>query len=85
MTLSFEEAYARLEQILEKMNSGKVTLEDSLSLYEEADVLMRACNQQLIEAEKKIEILLKNRNGELVTNEKKEPQTQPFTPSSYVG
>ena len=38
--MTFETAYARLEEILEKMNSGKITLEDSLKLYEEADVKM---------------------------------------------
>ena len=79
-TLSFESAYARLEEILEKMNSGKVSLEDSLTLYEEADGLIVRCSKQLSSAEKKIELLMKNREGELLTDASGKPQTQEFTP-----
>jgi exodeoxyribonuclease VII small subunit len=78
--LSFEAAYARLEEILEKMNSGKVSLEDSLKLYEEADRLISWTNKQLMQAEKKIEILVKNREGELACDEKGRPLTQEFSP-----
>jgi exodeoxyribonuclease VII small subunit len=76
--LSFEASYARLEEILEKMNSGKVSLEDSLKLYEEADRLINGCSKRLTEAEKKIEILMKNRDGELLVDEQGRPQSQPF-------
>lgn len=75
---SFEAAYARLEEILEKMNSGKVSLEDSLKLYEEADRLIHWCSKRLNEAEKKIEVLVKTRDGELAVDEQSHPQTQPF-------
>jgi exodeoxyribonuclease VII small subunit len=75
----FEEAYARLEQILEKMNSGKLSLDDSLKLYEEADVLIAACQKRLTEAEHKIEILIKNRSGELALNTNGTPTTQEFS------
>lgn len=78
-SLSFETAYARLEEILEKMNSGKVSLEDSLKLYEESDRLISWCSKQLNDAEKKIEVLMKNREGQLQMNEQGRPQTQPFT------
>jgi exodeoxyribonuclease VII small subunit len=81
-SLSFETAYARLEEILEKMNSGKVSLEDSLKLYEEADRLIHWCSKRLNEAEKKIEVLIKNREGNLSLNEQGQPQTQPFAASS---
>lgn len=76
--LSFEAAYARLEEILEKMNSGKVSLEDSLKLYEEADCLIGLCSKRLTDAEKKIEILVKNRDAELQLSEQGRPLTQPF-------
>jgi exodeoxyribonuclease VII small subunit len=76
---SFEHAYARLEQILEKMNSGKVSLDESLKLYEEADLLITACSKRLNEAEQKIETLIKNRQGELELNERGEPLTQSFS------
>lgn len=80
--LSFEEAYARLEQILESMNSGKLSLEQSLKMYEEADKLISSCNQKLHEAEQKIEILVKNRNGEVSLNEEGRPMTEAFSPQS---
>lgn len=79
---SFEAAYARLEEILEKMNSGKVTLEDSLKLYEEADQLISWCSKRLTEAEKKIEILVKNRDSEIQLDAQGRPQTQPFATAS---
>ncbi len=77
-TLSFESAYSRLEEILEKMNAGKVSLEDSLKLYEEADRLINWCSKQLTDAEKKIEVLVKNREGEVMLGEQGRPLTQPF-------
>ena len=76
--MQFETAYARLEEILEKIHSGKVSLEDSLKLYEEADCLIRSCSTRLNEAEKKIEILVKNRVGQLNLNQEGQPQTMPF-------
>lgn len=77
--MNFEEAYKRLEEILEKMNSGKASLDDSLKLYEEADKLIASCNKRLNEAEKKIEMLLKQRSGELVLDAEGNPQTQDLT------
>lgn len=62
---SFEKAYTRLEEILEKMNSGTISLEDSLALYEEADKLIANCTKRLDEAEKRIQTLVKNREGEV--------------------
>jgi len=76
--ITFEAAYTRLEEILEKMNAGKVSLEESLKLYEEADRLIAWSNKKLSDAEKKIEILVKNREGELSFDEKGRPLTQEF-------
>jgi exodeoxyribonuclease VII small subunit len=76
---SFEQAYSRLEQILEKMNSGKASLDESLKLYEEADQLIASCSKRLNEAEQKIEILIKNRQGELELSEQGQPLSQPFS------
>jgi exodeoxyribonuclease VII small subunit len=76
--LSFEDAFARLEQILEKMNSGAVGLDESLKLYEEADKLIVSCSKRLNDAERKIEILVKNRNGELALGPDQKPITQEF-------
>lgn len=77
-SMSFEAAYARLEEILEKMNSGKASLEDSLKLYEEADRLINWCSKQLTEAEKKIETLIKSREGEVLVDEQGYPEKQAF-------
>lgn len=81
-SFSFEQAYARLEKILEQMNSGKISLDESLTLYEEADCLIASCNTRLNEAEQKIELLIKNRSGELAVDENQKPLTQPFIPEA---
>lgn len=60
---SFEKAYARLEEILQKLNNGECPLEESLKLFEEADSLINAAGKRLVEAEQKIQILIKNRSG----------------------
>lgn len=75
---NFEKALGRLEEILEKMNSGTTTLDESLALFEEADKLISNCNKRLNEAEKKIEILIKNRNGDLALNNEQKPMSQNF-------
>jgi exodeoxyribonuclease VII small subunit len=77
--LSFEEAYSRLEKILEKMGSASVSLEESISLYEEADTLLNLCNAKLDGAEKKIQIMIKSRTGEVVYGEDGKPLVEDFT------
>lgn len=78
-TTSFETAFQRLEQILELLNSGDIPLDESLKLYEEADQLINYCGKRLNNAEKKIEILIKQRNGELTLGEGNQPMTEPFS------
>lgn len=76
---TFEAAFARLEEILERMNSGGTTLDESLKLYEEADKLISLCNKRLIDAERKIEVLIKNRSGDLIQGNDQKPLTQDFS------
>lgn len=76
-TLSFEKAFERLEQILEKMNSGKTPLEESLKLFEEAEKLIRTCSNRLTSAEQKIEQLIKQK-GEIALDAEQNPKTEPF-------
>lgn len=76
--LSFEAAFARLEEILEKMNSGSIGLDESLKLYEEADKLITMCQKRLVDAERKIETLVKNRNGEVMLGADQKPIVQEF-------
>lgn len=73
---SFEKAFERLEHILEQLNSGKVGLEDALKLYEEADRLILQCQKKLNDAEKKIELLIKNRSGEVALGPDGKPLTE---------
>jgi exodeoxyribonuclease VII small subunit len=54
---TFEEALARLEEIVRALESGQSKLEDSLALYEEGIRLARACNEKLDGAEQKIKML----------------------------
>jgi exodeoxyribonuclease VII small subunit len=56
--LNFEQAMKRLEQIVESLEEGNLTLEDSLKIFEEGVKLSRLCSRKLEEAEKKVEILL---------------------------
>ena len=74
--INFEKAFTRLEEILETMNSGKASLDDSLALYEEADKLIIACGKRLTDAENKIEVLMKNRAGELALDPSGRPMTE---------
>jgi exodeoxyribonuclease VII small subunit len=59
----FEASMARLEEIVQELEKGDVPLEQSLKLFEEGIRLSRICNKRLEEAERKVEILLKDQNG----------------------
>jgi exodeoxyribonuclease VII small subunit len=73
--MSFEQAFHRLEVILERMNAQDVPLEESLTLFEEANSLITVCHKRLVCAEKRIEVLVKNRQGELSLSPSGQPQT----------
>lgn len=73
---NFEAAFKRLEAILERMNSNTVSLDESLKLFEEADKLITVCNARLNHAERKIEMLIKTRNGDLTLGTDLKPMTQ---------
>ncbi len=79
--LTFENAFSRLEEILEKMNSGALALDESIRLYEEADSLIHLCNKRLSQAETKIEMLVKNREGDLQLSSNGTALTESFSPS----
>ena len=52
--MSFEEAFAELNKILENFENGEVSLETSISLYEKGMLLKNHCDQKLQNAEMKI-------------------------------
>ena len=80
--LTFEEAFVRLEKILDTMNEGNLPLEESIKLFEEGNKLVTFCDQYLHSAEQKVEKLLKDRNDELILDENKEPICEPFSEES---
>ena len=63
--LKFEEAIADLEQVVEQLESGDLSLEDSLEAFEKGVGLVRYCNQKLSQVEKKVELLVKDKQGQL--------------------
>ena len=58
--ISFEEALDRLEQIVKKLDGGNAKLEETLSLYEESNELVKYCSRLLDEAEQKVTFLEPN-------------------------
>ena len=61
----FESALEELVEVVEQLESGELSLEDSLSAFEKGVGLVRFCNQKLNEVEKKIEMLVKDKEGKL--------------------
>lgn len=62
---SFEEALARLEEIVTLLERGEVPLEDGLCLFEEGVVLSRRCHEMLRSAEARISRLVREEEGGL--------------------
>ena len=54
---TFEQLYARLEEITERMEQGDLSLEQSVALYEEGMTLAQQCQRLLGDAEQRIETL----------------------------
>ena len=76
----FEQALEALEKLVERLEKGELTLEESLRLYEEGVRLSRLCHEKLEEAEGKIEMLLKDAKGEPLLDAKGRPRTRPLPP-----
>lgn len=64
MTVNFEKTLEKLDKIVEKMESGKLPLEESLKIFEEGIALTRICHKALAEAEQKVQILLETEGHE---------------------
>ncbi|TRX73108.1 exodeoxyribonuclease VII small subunit [Pseudomonas mangiferae] len=62
--LDFEQSLADLQQLVERLESGELSLEDSLTAFEQGVRLTRECQAALTQAEQKVQILLE-RDGEL--------------------
>lgn len=66
--LTYEQAYKRLEEIVEKLENGSVLLEESMKLFEEGTKLANFCNSKLNAAEQKFTQLI-TENSESDNNE----------------
>jgi len=60
----FEDALAELETIVEKLENGEQSLEESLERFERGVSLSRFCQQSLSDAEQKVKVLLKDDDGD---------------------
>jgi exodeoxyribonuclease VII small subunit len=61
----FEASLDRLEEIVRTLESGEMPLEEALEVFEEGVRLSRFCHKLLSQAERRVEILLRNEEGEI--------------------
>ena len=71
---SFEASLEALEQIVRQLESGDLPLEKSLELFEQGIRLSRECQERLSQAERRIEILLRDNQGRPVVSAFAEPK-----------
>ncbi len=69
----FEAALKELEGIVEQLENGDLPLERALELFERGVKLSRECQKRLEEAERKVEILVKNASGDYEIQPFEEP------------
>lgn len=72
--VKFEEYLAKLEKTVAELEGGDLTLDESLARYEEGVKALKRCYEILRDAEKRVELLLKNEEGGLTT--------EPFEPDA---
>jgi len=67
--LNFEETMKELEQVVQKLENGELNLDDSIKEFEKGMELSKSASKYLEYAEKKITILVKDKDGELIEEE----------------
>lgn len=60
---NFEQTLARLEEIVKKMESGKISLDESIEIYQEGIKLAKQCSNMLEEAEGKVMAIVNKEQG----------------------
>lgn len=66
---SFEDALGEIKVIIEKLEGGNLSLEESLTIFERGVGLITLCHKKLSEVQKKVEILVEGMNGEILQKE----------------
>ena len=59
----FETALKKLEEVVKKLEGGELSLDDSLKAFEEGVKLSGFCSRKLNDAEKRVEVLIKQKDG----------------------
>ena len=72
-TRTFEASLEALERIVQQLEDGDLPLEKSLELFEQGIRLSRECQERLTQAERRIEVLLRDNQGRPVATPFKEP------------
>jgi len=83
-TLKFEDAMARLETIVSELEKGDLPLDESLKIFEEGVRLSKSCLKMLDDTERKVEILIQEKNGKkrlraLTTGDEEADEPTPST------
>jgi exodeoxyribonuclease VII small subunit len=73
---TFESSLEELERIVRELEQGELTLEKSLELFEQGVKLSRECQERLNQAERRIEILMRDNQGRATV--------RPFDPESEL-
>ena len=73
---NFEASLQQLEQLVQQMEQGKLSLEESMQAFEKGVALTRECQQALDKAEQKVQLLMQDASGEL--------DAQPFASQADV-
>jgi exodeoxyribonuclease VII small subunit len=74
---NFESSLEELERIVRELEQGELTLEKSLELFEQGVKLSRECQERLNQAERRIEILMRDNQGRATV--------RPFDPGGELG
>ncbi len=77
MQLTYESAMAQLKQLGEELDSGELTLDESLETYAKAVELVKFCNQKLQDTQKQMTVLIEELTGEI--------KEVPFKEEDYRG
>ena len=76
-SFNFETSLQQLEQLVQQMEQGNLSLEESMQAFEKGVALTRECQNALDKAEQKVQVLMQDSNGKL--------QEKPFPSASTDG